>query len=68
MCFVGPTLKEKVTMATWKGLSTICKFQNLTNTYSEKLPNFKVMAFAGLEFRCIGLDLRGPPVEVGLKS
>ena len=49
--FGGPTLNKRVTIATRKGLSTICKFKILAKTYLQKFTqNFKVMAFAVLEF------------------
>ena len=39
--FVGPTLNKKVTMATKKGVSIICKFQNLGKTYLRKATKFQ---------------------------
>ena len=43
--FFGPTLNEKVTMATRKGLSIICKFQKLANTYLRKVTKFQAYGF-----------------------
>ena len=50
MCFRWIRSQEKITMATAKGLSIICKFQNLANTYLGKSPSFQLLAFAFLPF------------------
>ena len=56
-------------MATKKGLSIICKCQNLANTsIYEKSPSFKVMAIAVWEFWRVELDLpRKHPLPSGNK-
>ena len=51
LCFVvGATLNKRATMATANGLSMICKFENLANTY---LRNFT--KFQGNGFFCFGV-------------
>ena len=63
---VGPTLNKKVTVATRKDLSVICKFQNLANIYLRKVTKFQGYGFCQTRPHLPPSPL--PPAVIGISN